>query len=218
MMPPTAPRPADPGRIRRWRELLASQRDAAALYTRLAQAESGERRKILAELADVERRHAAHWAEKLTDAGEAVPPPGAPSLRSRMIGAAARRLSTRAVLPMIERAERADAGGYDLDPDAAPGMADDERGHARTIAKLIGGGRPDPREQIARREGWHRSDRSGALRAGVFGVSDGLVSNTSLVMGLRRLRGGPDDSPAGRGGRTAGRVVLDGRWRIRLHG
>lgn len=63
-------------------------------------------------------------------------------------------------------------------------MADDERGHARTLAKLIGGAKPDPREQIARREGWHRGDRSGALRAGVFGVSDGLVSNTSLVMGF----------------------------------
>ena len=47
---------------------------------------------------------------------------------------------TRAVVPMIERAERSDAGIYDLDPDAAPGMADDERGHARTTARLIGGG------------------------------------------------------------------------------
>jgi vacuolar iron transporter family protein len=93
-------------------------------------------------------------------------------------------MSTKAVLPMIERAERTDAGIYDVDPDAAPGMADDERGHARTLSRLSGGGKPEPREQIARREGWHRGDRSGALRAGVFGVSDGLVSNTSLVMGF----------------------------------
>jgi VIT1/CCC1 family predicted Fe2+/Mn2+ transporter len=42
----------------------------------------------------------------------------------------------------------------------------------------------DPREKIARRERWHRSDRSGALRAAIFGVSDGLVSNTALVMGF----------------------------------
>jgi VIT1/CCC1 family predicted Fe2+/Mn2+ transporter len=34
------------------------------------------------------------------------------------------------------------------------------------------------------REPWHRGDRSGSLRAGVFGVNDGLVSNTSLVMGF----------------------------------
>ena len=176
--------PADPGRARRWRELLASERDAAALYSRLAESETGERREILAELADVERRHAAHWEGKLADAGERVPPPGAPSLRTRALALAARRMSTQAVLPMIERAERSDAGMYDLDPDVAPGMADDERGHARTLAKLAAGGKPDPQQQIARREGWHRGDRSGALRAGVFGVSDGLVSNTSLVMGF----------------------------------
>jgi VIT1/CCC1 family predicted Fe2+/Mn2+ transporter/predicted MFS family arabinose efflux permease len=30
----------------------------------------------------------------------------------------------------------------------------------------------------------HRGDRSGALRAAVFGVNDGLVSNTALVMGF----------------------------------
>jgi len=175
--------PADPGRVKRWQGLLASERDAAVLYSRLAEAETGERRKIFEELADVERRHAGHWERKLTDAGARVPPPGRPSLRTMVIAAAARRLSAQAVLPMVERAERSDAGIYDVDPDAAPGMADDERGHARALAKLIDG-RPDPREQISRREGWHRGDRSGTLRAGVFGVSDGLVSNTSLVMGF----------------------------------
>ena len=172
------------GGARRWRELLASERDAAELYSRLAAAETGERRAIFEELAGVERRHAAHWEEKLRDAGEAVPPPGSASLRTRLLGMAARRLSPRAVLPMIERAEKSDAGVYDADPDAAPGMAADERGHARTLAKLIEGGKPDPREKISNREDWHRGDRSGALRAGVFGVSDGLVSNTALVMGF----------------------------------
>ena len=39
-------------------------------------------------------------------------------------------------------------------------------------------------EQITRGEGWHRSARSGTLRAVIFGVSDGLVSNLSLVMGV----------------------------------
>ncbi|MGE5288777.1 MAG: VIT1/CCC1 transporter family protein [Micromonosporaceae bacterium] len=171
-------------RVKHWRALLASERDAAALYSRLASAETGERQKIFEELAAVERRHAAHWEEKLRDAGQGVPAPGGPSLRTRILALAANTLSTSTVLPLIERAEKADAGMYDRDPDAAPGMAADERGHARAIAKLIEGGRPSPRGQIARRERWHRTDRSGALRAGVFGVSDGLVSNTALVMGV----------------------------------
>jgi VIT1/CCC1 family predicted Fe2+/Mn2+ transporter len=33
-------------------------------------------------------------------------------------------------------------------------------------------------------EKWHRTDRSGSVRAAVFGISDGLVSNTALVMGF----------------------------------
>jgi VIT1/CCC1 family predicted Fe2+/Mn2+ transporter len=175
---------SDRDNARRWRDMLASERDAAELYSRLAAAETGERRTIFEELAETERRHAAHWEGKLREAGLPVPSPGRPSLRTRLLSTAARRMSTESVLPLIERAERADAGMYDADPDAAPGMAADERGHARALAKLVEGGKPDPREQIGTRERWHRGDRSGALRAGVFGVSDGLVSNTALVMGF----------------------------------
>ena len=39
--------------------------------------------------------------------------------------------------------------------------------------------------EVGRRETWHRAGgRSGTLRAVIFGVSDGLVSNLSLVMGV----------------------------------
>jgi VIT1/CCC1 family predicted Fe2+/Mn2+ transporter len=170
--------------VGRWRELLAAERDAAALYSRLAEVETGERAQIFRDLAAIERTHAEHWESQLRSAGAEVPAPGRPSLRTRLLGAAAGRLSVQAVLPLIERAEQADAGTYDHEPDALPGMAADERAHARTLAHLLDDGKPDPAKQIARREPWHRGDRSGALRAGVFGVSDGLVSNTALVMGF----------------------------------
>jgi VIT1/CCC1 family predicted Fe2+/Mn2+ transporter len=170
--------------VKRWREMLASERDAATLYSRLADAESGERRDIFRELASIELKHAAHWEGKLREAGAEIPAPAGPSLRTRLLSTAANRLSVTSVLPLIERAEKADAGMYDSDPDAAPGMAADERGHARTLQHLLDGGRPDPQAQIRRRESWHRGDRSGTLRAGVFGVSDGLVSNAALVMGF----------------------------------
>ncbi|WP_127358327.1 ferritin family protein [Actinacidiphila soli] len=123
-------------RRRHRRDLLASERNAEALYARLAEADSGERREIFEELAGIEHRHAAHWEAKLRSGAE-VPPPRRPSLRTILLSAAARRLSTQTVLPMIERAERADAGVYDRAPDAAPGMAADERRHARTLAKLL---------------------------------------------------------------------------------
>ena len=180
-----AGRTADAASVRKWRDLLASEREAAALYDRLAESAQGERGDILRELAGVERRHAAHWEERLRAAGQPVPGPASPGLRTRLLATAARRVSLDAVLPLIERAEKSDAGLYDGDPDAAEGMAADERGHARTLAAMRrGAGAPDPRARIAGRERWHRGDRSGALRAAIFGVSDGLVSNTALVMGF----------------------------------
>jgi vacuolar iron transporter family protein len=48
-------------------------------------------------------------------------------------------------------------------------------------------GRPG---DIARSERWHRAGRSGTLRAVIFGVSDGLVSNLALVMGVAGASGG----------------------------
>jgi len=66
---------------KRWREMLASEREAAALYDGLAGAESGERADILRELAAVERRHAAHWESRLREAGFEVPAPVSPVSR-----------------------------------------------------------------------------------------------------------------------------------------
>ena len=167
---------------KRFCDLLAAEQRSADLYAGLADATTGERREILTELAAVERRHAAHWADKLTELGEPVPPPGRRKLRTRLLTWLARRFSLGAVLPYLERAEHADAGLYQDDPDATPAMAVDERSHARVVSHL----RKDeqPQSTIAQREPWHRGDRSGSLRAAVFGVNDGLVSNTSLVMGF----------------------------------
>jgi VIT1/CCC1 family predicted Fe2+/Mn2+ transporter len=36
----------------------------------------------------------------------------------------------------------------------------------------------------SRDEAWHRSSRTGTLRAAIFGINDGLVSNLALVMGV----------------------------------
>ncbi|HKN96073.1 MAG TPA: VIT1/CCC1 transporter family protein [Pseudonocardiaceae bacterium] len=167
----------------RYREMLTAERNSAALYRGMAAGASGERREVFGQLAAIEDRHAAHWAAKLAALGERVPEPGRPDLRTRLLSWVARRFSADAVLPLVERAEHADAGRYDGDPDATPDMAVDERSHARVLTRLRGPGDHNPRD-IAKRERWHRGDRSGALRAAVFGVNDGLVSNTSLVMGF----------------------------------
>lgn len=189
----TKPVPDPRGKRRsaaRFREMLASEQRSAALYRGLAAGTTGERRDILLQLAQVEDKHAAHWADKLTSLGEAVPKPARSGLRDRALTWLAKRFSIESVLPIIERAEHADAGMYDNDPDATPDMAVDERSHAMVLTRLRdkangnSDGDEESAKQIARREPWHRSDRSGSLRAAVFGVNDGLVSNTSLVMGF----------------------------------
>ena len=77
--------------------------------------------------------------------------------------------------------------GQDATPEIEA-IAADEREHAEIWRKLKD---PDyhPDRDIATRERWHRSGRSGTLRAVIFGVSDGLVSNLALVMGVAGASG-----------------------------
>jgi VIT1/CCC1 family predicted Fe2+/Mn2+ transporter/rubrerythrin len=165
----------------RFRGLLSAERRSAEMYAGLAESATGERREILSQLAAVERRHAAHWADKLRRLGERVPDPARPGARTAVLTWVARRFSIDAVLAYLERAENADAGLYIGDSDATVAMAVDERSHARVLTRLRGSSEPDA---ASAREPWHRGGRSGALRAAVFGINDGLVSNASLVMGF----------------------------------
>ncbi len=170
-------------KARQFREHWADEMDGAALYRALAERAQGEQREIFLELASAEERHARHWARKLVELGE--PEPRAAdhrqSFKTRLIGWLARRFGPRALLPIVERAEITDAGHYDNVPDATLAMATDERIHARVLAGLTPS---NAKTGILRGERWHRGDSSGALRAAVFGVNDGLVSNLSLVMGV----------------------------------
>ncbi|MEO7664995.1 MAG: VIT1/CCC1 transporter family protein [Candidatus Limnocylindrales bacterium] len=68
--------------------------------------------------------------------------------------------------------------GSDVDSNARAAVLAGAATHA-TAARAVS----SPTD-IAAREGWHRASRSGTLRAVIFGVSDGLVSNLALVMGV----------------------------------
>ncbi|MBW3562808.1 MAG: VIT1/CCC1 family protein [Actinobacteria bacterium] len=175
--------------LARFREFWEDELQAAALYRALAETVDGDRREVFLELADTEERHAAHWADLLRDEGVEDLDPPAPSLRTRTLAAAGRRFGVEAVLPVVIRAEAADADKY-REVAAAPGtMADEEIAHGRALAAL--GGVETAGARIATSEGRHRTGAGGALRAAVFGVNDGLVSNFSLVMGVA---GGVDDT------------------------
>jgi VIT1/CCC1 family predicted Fe2+/Mn2+ transporter len=102
----------------------------------------------------------------------------------------ARLFGTRAVSDLVTALEGDEEDVYQ-GQGASPeveAIAADEREHAEIWRRLKD---PDdhPDRDIAERERWHRSGRSGTLRAVIFGVSDGLVSNLALVMGVAGAAG-----------------------------
>ena len=170
--------------VTRYRSHLQAEVDGAALYRALAAAERDPNRAaVLRRLAETEERHAAHWVEKLRAAGAAVETMPQPTLQPRVLGFLARWLGAQAVLPVARTLELRDGNTYAGEPGAAA-LAADERTHSRTVAELTLTPAADGAAAILGRERWHRSGGGGSLRAAIFGVNDGLVSNLSLVMGV----------------------------------
>jgi VIT1/CCC1 family predicted Fe2+/Mn2+ transporter/rubrerythrin len=185
-------------------ENLKLERDAIVLYDALAVIEKDERRAAaFRTIAGNERRHAEVWASKLRELGATVPPADGPRLRVRTIIVLARIFGTHSVSDLVQALEGDEEDLYT--GQAAPeveAIAADEREHAEIWRRLGDekAAQPEataadeavlrevraPRRagEIGKNERWHRTGQSGTLRAVIFGVSDGLVSNTSLVMGI----------------------------------
>jgi VIT1/CCC1 family predicted Fe2+/Mn2+ transporter len=168
-----------------WLQNLLDERDGAALYEGLALHEKDAARSAsFRELAQAERRHADIWQRKLEKEGVALPA-DRPSSRIRAIIWLARRLGTGAVLPMVLETETGDADKYDAQGGEATAIAEEERAHRAVISRMRRPGEPtDARAFIAQRERWHRGGRAGSIRAAIFGMNDGLVSNLSLILGV----------------------------------
>src|SRR5580765_4205552 len=170
---------------------LRLERDAILLYEGLARLEKEKHRASAFErIAGNERRHAAIWADKLRERGADVPPaPTRPRPRVAVILFLARIFGTKAVSDLVTALEGDEEELYvaQSSPEVEA-IAADEREHAEIWRKLKD---PEyhPDRDIAARERWHRSGRSGTLRAVIFGVSDGLVSNLALVMGVAGAAG-----------------------------
>jgi VIT1/CCC1 family predicted Fe2+/Mn2+ transporter len=196
--------PTDPGA--QGRESLGLERDAIWLYDRLAAIEKDPRRAAaFRKIAGNERRHAGIWESSLETLGIALPPPRGPRLRVRAIVGLARVFGTNAVADLVRSLEGDEEAFYEAQPSPeTAAIAADEREHAEIWRRLQAEG-PAGRTRIApegeaagiraaeaaeepgdiaRAEPWHRAGRSGTFRAVIFGVSDGLVSNLALVMGV----------------------------------
>ncbi|HSO28584.1 MAG TPA: VIT1/CCC1 transporter family protein [Candidatus Sulfomarinibacteraceae bacterium] len=189
-------------------ENLKLERDAIHLYDALARIERDPRRAdAFRTIAGNERRHAEIWAARLVDLGATLPPPAGPRFRVRLVIGLAGLLGTHAVRDMVVALEGNEEAVYmsQATPEVEA-IAADEREHADIWRRLsadrenasdaqvaVRAGTADHAAaargitnvtEIASRERWHRAGRSGTLRAMIFGVSDGLVSNLALVMGV----------------------------------
>jgi vacuolar iron transporter family protein len=149
-----------------WRE----EKQSAWLYRVVAGCEHDPRTNMLfASLADAAESQARLWETELAKTGAVPPREFTPSLRARLVAALVRRLGPRRMRPVLAAMKLRGMALY--------GGAPSEPGHPM----------PTSVAEVGRR---HRSVTAGGnLRAAVFGVNDGLVSNTALIMGIAGATG-----------------------------
>ena len=145
--------------ISNWTE----EKQAAYLYMIVAKSEAGTPREgLFRELAVAAEKQASIWAELVCKSGGRVPERYVPDLRTRVVAALVRRFGPYPLRTMLAAMK-------------VRGMA--------IYAKDVPGHFMSPSVQGP--EYRHRGVASGGnLRAAVFGVNDGLISNASLIMGV----------------------------------
>lgn len=148
-----------------WRE----EQRSAYLYRVLAEVERGTTRAgLFNDLAGEAEKQSAVWAEHAQNQGIPPPPTYRPDLRTSIISAMVRRLGPR---PMRKVLAAVKVRGMSLYANAKSG--------SHTMPVHI--------EDVGRRHG--NAAHGGNLRAAVFGVNDGLVSNASLILGVAGASG-----------------------------
>ena len=141
------------------------EKESAWLYRQVATAEPDpHKQRLFTQLAAAAEEQAAKWEVSSQNKG---PPAAAarvfvPSLRARVVARLLRLLGPRAVRSVLAAMKLRGLSIY---------TAPVARGHAM----------PTTLSEVGVR---HRGGLGGNLRATVFGVNDGLVSNASLVLGV----------------------------------
>ncbi|PZO08669.1 MAG: hypothetical protein DCF27_07980 [Lysobacteraceae bacterium] len=144
--------------INSWRE----EKQSAWLYRALAKSEPDARiAALFLSLAEAAESQALTWADTAAKAGEPLPASFEPERRARIVAGLARRLGPRRVRPALAALKI--------------------RGLSAYTAALSGHLLPTDLAQIGV---GHKSVGGGNLRAAIFGVNDGLVSNASLILGV----------------------------------
>src|SRR5512138_3308706 len=147
-------------------ESWTEEQRSAYLYRACAAAEAGTvRAELFRRLAGEAEAQAAIWRAQLTAKGHPAPAPFEPDSRTRFVAWLVARLGPKRLKGILAAMKVRGMAVYGAAP---PG----DGGHAFPVA---GGG-------IEHR---HRAlGGGGNLRAAVFGINDGLVSNASLILGV----------------------------------
>lgn len=160
-----------------WQE----EKRSAYLYRLVSDAESGTPRQILfLELARAADEQAELWAREIRKAGGQAPAGYRPDVRTRVVGRLLKAFGPRRLRPVL--------------------AAMKVRGMSLYTKAAVGHAIPTQLSEVGRRH--QGMGQGGTLRAAVFGINDGLVSNASLIMGVAgaTLNAGGD----------AGVIVLSG--------
>jgi VIT1/CCC1 family predicted Fe2+/Mn2+ transporter len=161
------------------RESWGQEKESVYLYKALAEAEPvPERRALFARLAQEAESQAAIWFTEAARAGDHLPAVFVPRVRSRLVAALARRLGPERIRHVL--------------------AAMKVRGLSIYSAGMQGHAMPRSIDDVGKR---HLKSSPGNLRAAVFGINDGLVSNASLILGVA---GATDAAAAG------GAIVISG--------
>ena len=144
-------------------ESWIEEKRSAYLYRVVAAREAGTPRQALfIELAQEAERQADIWDRQVREAGAAVPESFTPDMRTRLVAAMVRRLGVRPLRGVLAAMK---VRGMSLYTHAS---------HGHIVPHTV--------DQLEHR---HRGVGGGGnLRAAVFGVNDGLISNASLIMGI----------------------------------
>ena len=142
------------------------EKESAWLYRRVAAAEPDEhRRRLFEPLALAAEEQAARWEQAAArGAAGAAHRTFTPSMRARIVARLLERFepaSLRAVLAAMK------LRGLSV--------------YSALSGAIVGHAMPTSLAEVGAR---HRSTLGGSLRAAVFGVNDGLLSNLSLVLGV----------------------------------
>ncbi len=138
------------------------EKSSAWLYRIISDTESGTTRQVLfLELARAAEKQAAIWEAEMRKSGAEPPARFKPNTRTALVGWLIPRLGVRPLKHVLSAMKVRGMSLYHAPPPHTT---------------------PVHLDQISA-EG-HNSSGSGNLRAAVFGVSDGLISNASLILGV----------------------------------